>query len=409
MSSVPYFRVGLLGILTIVSYGSWFYGFGVLLDDMAADFGSGVGVLTMGYTIAQVLTGIFGMLVGRMLDHRGARRPFIIGAIIGPSLTFASTWSHSAVVFALLFGVGGGVIGATSFYHLTQTVAARLSRGAEARAIAQLTVWGAFSSPILIPITEIARSTIGWRDTVRVSALIVGLVLAASAVFIDRSGETRSEAPSQSSRHALRAAWRLPQVRRYTVSSLASSFGTSIIMVLQIPVMVAGGLERSTAASMAGARGFAQLLGRLPLGRVLSVWPTRHVVIAAKLTVAAGAVLLALSGNPFIAVLFVLVAGLGIGAMSPLDGIYAREVLPEHDLGTLMGSMHFVGGLTSGLGPLLGALIIDLTDQTWPSLMLAAAVVVLSALVLIEPRRQSSDSAAVTPSPADTADRPVAT
>ena len=386
LASVPRFRIGILGILTIVSYGSWFYGFGVLLDEMADDFGSGVGVLTFGYAIAQVLTGVFGMLVGRMLDHRGARRPFAFGAVIGPGLMVASTWVSSPLLFAVLFGLGGGVIGATSFYHLTQTVAARIAKGAEARAIAQLTIWGAFSSPLLIPLTELARSTMGWRNTVRTGALVVGVVLVICAAIVDQSGETRSELPSGSSRLALRTAWGNPRVRRFAWSSLCGSFGTSIVMVLQIPAMVAGGLDRSTAASMAGARGFAQLLGRLPLGRVLTVHPSRHVLIGAKLLVAVGAVLLSLSGNVTIALLFVVVAGIGIGATSPLDGIYAREVLPENDLGTLMGSMHFAGGLASGLGPLFGAVVIDLTDRTWTALVVAALVIVLGTLALVERR-----------------------
>lgn len=390
-SNVPYVRVGILGVLTIVSYGSWFYGFGVLLDDMAADFGSGVGILTLGYTIAQILTGVLGMWVGRTLDRHGARRPFAVGAIVGPGVVIASTFANSPALFAVTFGIGGGVIGASSFYHLTQTVAARLSTGSEARAIAQLTIWGAFSSPILIPVTEVLRSWIGWRDTVRVSVVVVGVVLVVAAVFVDRDGASRSVSPSASSRLALAGAWKEPLVRRYALSSLASSFGTSIIMVLQIPAMVAGGLERSTAASMAGARGFAQLLGRLPLGRVLDTWSTRNVLIGAKLLIASGAVLLAFSGNVVVAVLFVIVGGVGIGAVSPLDGIYAREVLPAHDLGTLMGSMHFVGGFMSGIGPLVGAFVIDLTDRTWTGLMLASITVVIGALALVTlPRRARS-------------------
>lgn len=390
-SSVPYVRVGILGVLTIVSYGSWFYGFGVLLDDIAADFGSGVGIVTLGYTIAQILTGVLGMWVGRTLDRHGARRPFAIGAVIGPGVVVASTFVDSPTLFAVLFGIGGGVIGASSFYHLTQTVAARLSVGSEARAIAQITIWGAFSSPILIPLTEVLRSSIGWRQTIRVSVAVVAAVLVTAALFVDRHGVSKSSRPSASSRLAVSTAWRDPVVKRYAFSSFVSSFGTSIVMVLQIPAMVAGGLERSTAASMASARGFAQLLGRLPLGRVLDTWSTRRVFVAAKLLVAVGAILLALSGNVVFAVLFVIVGGVGIGALSPLDGIYAREVLPEHDLGTLMGSMHLIGGFMAGLGPLVGALVIDLTDRTWTALVLSSLLLVVGAATLVtSPRRARS-------------------
>lgn len=385
--SIPSTSIAVLGVLTIVSYGSWFYGFGVLIDDMASDFDSGVGILTLGYTIAQILTGVLGMWAGRTLDRHGARRLFAIGGVVGPTVTLVSSTLSSPVAFAVTFGIGGGIIGATCFYHLTQTVVARLSVGSEARAIARLTIWGAFASPVLIPVTEVLRSTIGWRGTVRVSVIVVGVVMIVAAVAVDRRGDTRSIEPSVSSRLAVVTALRDPTVRRLAISSFASSFGASIIMVLQIPAMVAGGLDRSTAASMAGARGFAQLLGRLPLGLVLDRCTTRVVLIVAKAMVAGGAILLAFSGNVTIAVLFVLVAGVGIGAVSPLDGIYAREVLPANDLGTLMGSLHFVGGIMSGLGPLAGAFVIDATGRTWSGLLLASVTVAVGAGALITPVR----------------------
>ena len=66
---MPHGRIAILGLLTVVAYGSWFYGFGVLLDDIALDLGSGVGVLTAGYALAQVLTGVLGLVAGLSLIH----------------------------------------------------------------------------------------------------------------------------------------------------------------------------------------------------------------------------------------------------------------------------------------------------------------------------------------------------
>ncbi|MEY2641850.1 MAG: hypothetical protein RLZZ368_497, partial [Actinomycetota bacterium] len=38
---LPTLSISVLGLLTILAYGSWFYGFGVILDDIAAEFDSG--------------------------------------------------------------------------------------------------------------------------------------------------------------------------------------------------------------------------------------------------------------------------------------------------------------------------------------------------------------------------------
>lgn len=384
---LPNGRIALLGILTIVAYGSWFYGFGVLIDDIAADLPGGLAPLTSGYAIAQVLTGVLGVVAGRLLDRRGVRLPFALGAAVGPTLMAASTFASDPWVFAVLFGAGGGAVGSTAFYHLTQTVSARIAVGFEAQAIARLTIWGAFSSPLLIPATELARSTVGWRDTIRIGAAVVAVVLVVAAVWVDPLQRARARTPSASPWVAVRTAIVEPRIRRLALSTLAGSFGMSVLVVLQVPAMVAGGIERSTAAGLAGARGLAQLLGRLPLGFALRRWSARATLRAANVAVGCGALLLALSTNLVTAVLFVVVAGAGIGAVSPLNGIYGREVLPPHDLGTLMGALHLLLGFAAGLGPVVAGLLADATGRTWTGLVVAgAAAFVAAALLTGEPR-----------------------
>lgn len=48
---------------------------------------------------------------------------------------------------------GCGLVGALGFYHITQAVAARAAPAAPARAIIWLTLFGAFSSPVYLPLT----------------------------------------------------------------------------------------------------------------------------------------------------------------------------------------------------------------------------------------------------------------
>lgn len=388
----PNVAVSLLGVLTIVAYGSWFYGFGVLLDDLRTDLDTGLGVLTSGYALAQILTGVLGLIAGRLLDRHGATVPLAIGSVTGPGLLIAASFATDPVVFAATFGVGGGIIGATGFYHLTQTVVARLAPGHEARAIARLTIWGAFSSPLLIPATEFARATMGWRWTMRLGALSVAAVSAFAAAFVDPQRRTASDRPSLTPLSAIRTALTDPAVRRLAGSSLAGSFGMSTLVVLQVPTMVAAGLDRATAATLAGARGIAQLLGRLPLGWVLRRVSARRALRTAKVLVAVGAGLLAVSGNLVMAIGFVVVAGAGLGAVSPLEGIYAREVLPAHDLGVLMGSLHLTLGLASGIGPLVAAALNDVTSSAWAGALVAAAAALLSAALLGSPRGRESGS-----------------
>jgi len=372
----------ILGLLTIVSYGSWFYGFSVLLPDIAESFGSGVGIPTVGYALAQVLTGILGVVAGRMLDRRGATTAFVLGAAVGPTAVLASSLATNVWFFAIMFGLGGGAIGATGFYQLTQAITARLAPGNEARAIARLTIWGAFASPVMIPLTEISRTVFGWRWTIRLGAIAVLIVLILAALLVDRHAQTRSSSPSMHPLVAVRIALEQPDVRRLALSSLAGSFGASAMIVLQVPAMIAGGLDQSLAATMAGSRGAAQLLGRLPLTQVLTRISSRQALRGAKVLLAVGTLALIFSGNLWMAMVFVIVAGASLGALSPLDGIYAREVLPPADLGTLMAALFLLSGVAAGIGPLVAGVLIDVTGSINTGLIAAAIMLLLGAAIL---------------------------
>jgi MFS family permease len=105
-----------------------------------------------------------------------------------------------------------------------------------------------------------------------------------------------------------------------------------------------------------------------------------------KVIIAVGALLLIGASSLPIAIAFVVVAGLGLGAVSPLEGIYAREVLPPEDLGTLMGALHLLLGIAAGLGPVLAGVLVDLTGILWAGLLLATLALLGGAGLLSQPK-----------------------
>ncbi len=372
----------MLGGLTIVAYGSWFYGFGVLFDDIGTALRSSDRVLTAGFGLAQLLTGLLGIVAGRNLDRRGVRAVFAVGAIAGGGLLWASSMANGPWTFALLFGSAGGIIGSTGFYAMTQSVAARLAPGAETVAIARLTIWGAFSSPLFIPGTGLANRWWGWRTTLRIDAVLVAVAFAIAALVVDRAGATASPRPGGSPLVALRAAFATGPIRRLVLSGSAAGAGTSILLVYQVSLLVVAGISATLASTLAGARGFAQLLGRLPLARVVNRFGVRSSLRVARAALGLSCLLVLVSGNIALAILYVVVAGTSIGAMSPLDGIYARQLLPPEDLGTLMGAVALLTGLASATGPMLAAVLVDATGSRRAAAVLAAACAIAGALTL---------------------------
>src|SRR5947199_10013264 len=93
--------------------------------------------------------------------------------------------AHVALVpFAIAYAGGCGLVGALGFYHITQAAAARAAAAAPAPAIIWLTLFGAFSTPVYLPLTAWLVQSAGRRDTVRAHA---GTVLAAVRPAADRA------------------------------------------------------------------------------------------------------------------------------------------------------------------------------------------------------------------------------
>ena len=261
--------------------------------------------------------------------------------------------------FALLFGAAGGVIGATGFYAMPQSIAARLAPGREAAPIARLTIWGALSSPLFIPGTGLANGWSGWRTTLRIDVVLVAVAFAVASAVVDRTGATSSPRPSVSPVLAVRLAFQSPAIRRLSAFACAATGGMAILLVYQVPLLVAAGVSATTASALGGARGFAQLLGRPPLTRIIGRFGVRPCLRSARAALALGCLVVVVSGHTALAILYIVLAGASIGAMSSLDGIYARQSLPPDDLGTLMGAVALLTGAAGAIGPVLAAVLVD--------------------------------------------------
>ena len=383
-------RIALLGILTIVAYGSWHYGFGVLLADIKLDLRSRDRTMAFGFGLANVLTGALGAFAGRSLDRHGVHRIFLAGGLAGGGLLAMSSWMHSPWSFAAVFGLAGGFIGATGFYAITQAVAARTSPGQEAGAITRLTIWGALSSPILIPATELSRRWWGWRTTLRLDGVLV-LAAFVAAIASDRDHMSVAARPSTHPLQAVRSALRDPTIRRLAGSAAATAAAVEILLLYQIRIMTAVGVAVAAASGLAGARGLAQLLGRLPLTRTVARFGVRATLVAARFGLAMGCLVIVVSDNIALAIVYVIVAGATIGALSPLEGIFAIGELAPDDLGTLMGSLALLSGAAGAAGPILAAVVVDATSRPSNAAILAAVFATVAALVLpTRPRRYES-------------------
>ncbi len=362
MSRPPYRAIAGLGAATIIAFGSWFYAYTVLIDPIAADTGWTVGFLSAVYGIAQLVGSILAVAGGRALDRIGARPAMAAGGLLG-GIAIVLAAAGGPAAFAVGFGLGGGLIGATSFYHVTLAAAARFDETRPERSVTAVTIAGAFAGPIFLPITALLVEGVGWVATVRILGAVAGGGLLLSALLTPGGGSAGRDISEAGLWTVFRDAWAHPPSRLKLIAAPVAALGYGILLVHQIPVMVAAGMTLTTAAAYTGARGFTQLGGRLivvPVVRRIGSAPT---MIGTYLIGAAGAAILLWTDNTAVAVIYTVAAGLAIGVGPVLDAVYSAEIYDSTRLGTLMGAQQLLSGMVMAIGPIIAGVAFDITGS----------------------------------------------
>ncbi len=376
--SFPWWHVSLLGVVTIAAYGSWYYAFGVLLDPIVADTGWSESWVVVAFGVSGVTGSIAAPFGGRAIDRFSPRVLFALTGLVTTAAFWIASSTGSLLAFASASSLGGAVLAGFGFYHITQTVAIRRAPLNIPRAVGVVTLYGAFASTIYLPLSAWLVTTYDWRIALRVLASITGAVLVFAAAF--SSAQTpRGERSDRVRWHAMLDT--VPK-RRYAAASAAIGIATGVILVYQVPLMTDAGLSLTTAAWLAGLRGATQFLGRLPVTQLVRWLGTSRALQLAFGAIGLGAGLLGVTVNPLVGLAYVVLAGFGIGATSPLQGIYGTELFESRKLGQGMGVITMIFGLSASISPAVVSVLNEVAASRWWGVVIAVAASFVAALLL---------------------------
>ncbi|MFQ5956135.1 MAG: MFS transporter [Kiloniellales bacterium] len=400
--------VVLLGWATIGAYGSAHYSFGVLIGPIHHETGWSTGALSAAYSLGTLIAGLGAAVAGQALDRFGSR-PVLLGSLLaGSASLLAAAAAGSVPLFVVGWGLGGGIIGAGMFYHVTMAVTTRLYPIGRPQAFARLTFIGGLASPIYFPVTALLVELWGWRDAIRV--LVVLLILttlpaalcvrgaaamgperadgtaAASAVGAGSGGPASDPASEYTS---VRQALGSREVVQMVVMFALAMMAFVALQVHHIPAMQATGLSLATASTLGAVRGLLSLPGRAFLSPLVGRFGLPGAISVAYLSMLLGVVALLAAGHISLVIVFAVVTGLAFGTLVPLHGLYAAEVFGERRIGTLMGAQTAVVSVAAAAGPLILGLSVDLTEGYTVALGLVVILFALAtALLVTRPRRR---------------------
>jgi len=361
-----WWKVILLGVLTVGSYGLGVYAFGVIIGPIHESTGWSVGSLSAAFTLSSLIGGFGGAASGWLLDRFGGR-PILLGSlVIGSAFLFLAASAETLPLFIVAWGIGGGAISAGLFYNVTMALTTRLFPGDRVRAFSILTFVGGFAAVLYFPLAGLLVDTLEWRLALRILILLLVLHVLPAALLISGGAAGPRSHEGNIAGHGdfggVLEAFRSRDVLQMIAMFALANMAFAGISVHQVPAMTAAGVSLGTATAVASARGFLSLPGRAfmePVTRRLGVAGATGM---AYVLMAAGMLPLAIGGGAVWLFIFTVVTGLAFGTISPLHGLFAAEVYGIRRIGTLMGVQSLIGSIFAASGPSLVGLTVDATD-----------------------------------------------
>jgi hypothetical protein len=383
-----------LGVTQIVSWGSIYYAFALLLEPLQRDLGAGKSEIAGAFSVALLVSGLCATWIGRTIDRLGGRWVMTLGSAGAVLLLVALAHVHSVAALYTVW-IGLGMAMAATLYEPAFVVIAQAFRAGYRRALTVLTLFGGLASTVFWPLTTALIERLGWREAVLWLAAINLLVCVPLhlALLPRTSGATTlaSRAKAGTARARL---WTDRRFRALTVAFLAHYVVVSAIAAHLIALLLARGMTPAAAA------GIGALIGPMQVaGRVVEFGASRWLQVGQVGRVAATAMPLSLLallwadvslvGLTVFAVLF----GAGNGAMTVVRGALPVEMYGRDNYGAIAGALATPGLLARAVGPIFAALLWSALDGYEPATVVLVAVATAGAVAFIVATRAAATSA----------------
>ena len=366
-----------LSATQIVSWGTAYYAFGVMLSPMQKELGWTQTALTGAYSLALGISALTLVPIGAWIDRHGGRAAMTAGSLLSVVLFVLLGLNHSLVGFYLIW-CAMGLVMATTLYEAAFAVI-EIGFGADYRkGITVLTFAGGFASTVFVPVTQWLIDGFGWRGaTLGLAAANLLICVPLHAGLPRRKGQGHPDgagdrghadgnavapakrAPPRRAAHAIANALRSAQFWTLVVAYTAYALVVGTLGVHLIPLLGEKGFTTGEVVLIASMVGPMQVAGRLAqfgLGDALDIRRLSRIVFA-MLPVAMAILLFAPSQSLFIG-FFVVAYGVGMGIQTILRGTAMPELFGRDNYAALSNLLSAPGVAARAIAPFLASLIV---------------------------------------------------
>ncbi|MFD0668291.1 MFS transporter [Ramlibacter sp. MAHUQ-53] len=354
--------VGWLSLGQLVTWGSVFYGFSLLMEPVERELGLGRAQSSLAFSLALLVEGALAYPVGRWID-RGHERLVMAGGslVVAAGLGLHAFVSGIASFYAVWMLLGAG-LSATLYPPVFAVVTRRYPQDFR-RAIITLTFLGGLASTVFIPLTAWLVDTLGWRGAAGVLALLhLGLCVPLHAWVLARgvpppAPPHPAHAPHEAPGRLMRGApFLLVAVFTVGMMGVAAALPAHMVSLLR-----EAGLPAAWVVGVPASVGVIQVLGRALLyvsdQRFDPHLANRLVPLLIPLGLATLLACLAAGGSFTLALVFIGVYGLGNGMITIVKGTAIAQYVSRAHVATLNGALGLPIALARALAPWLMGLL----------------------------------------------------
>lgn len=389
--------VGWLSVAQLVSWGSTFYLFALLMTPVEQALGLSRAESSLAFSLALLVEGLLAYSVGRWIDQ-GHERAVMSGGSLLAALSLAALSLVSGRVGFYLAWAGLGAAMAAMLYQPVFAVVTRRYPNDFRRAIITMTFLGGLASTVFIPLIAWLMATWGWRTAVLVLAALHLLVcLPVHWQALRHAPQARrSPAAGQPAATSLTRHLRSPTFALVGLFLVLMMAVTVALPAHMVNLLREHGMSEAWAIAVPASIGVIQVAGRLLMyffEHHLDVHRANRLILT-LLPLA----LLALLAAPLVNVwqrglmlLFVLLWGMGNGMLTIVKGTAMALYVSREHVASLNGALGVPQALARAAAPLLLGLlwtpVAGYTSGIW--LLLAISLLALGAFILAQRRAAS--------------------
>ncbi len=357
--------IGWLSLAQLISWGSVFYTFALLLGPVEQALDLSRAEVSLGFSLALLAEGLLAWPVGRLID-RGHERAVMTGGslLLALGLALHSLVESRSGFYAVWLLLGAGL--AATLYQPAFAVLTRRFPDGFRRAIITMTFLGGLASTVFIPLSAWLIATLGWRAALLVLAALHLLICAPLHALLLR-GAAPTPTPAAGASDMVRA----PGLRGHLLSGPFLLIGTFIVLLMAVTAALPAhlvsllrenGLPEAWVIAVPASIGVLQVLGRVLLygfehhldlhrsNRLIPVFIPAG-LLALLLAPWAGA------GQTAVLLLFVLLFGMGNGMLTIVKGTAVAEYVSRAHVASLNGALGLPMALARAAAPLLLGLL----------------------------------------------------